>query len=284
MEMKYYITADVHGFYTEFHKALDEAGYFNDSDPHKLIILGDIFDRGQEAVKMQEFILQLMEQDAVILIRGNHEDLFEEMVTIDEGLPVRHHVSNGTYGTALQLTGFDPTMAQIRHWDFAEAARETPYYRQIIPATVDYYETAHYVFVHGWIPSIRERDGGYSYYSDWRETGPEGWRHARWYNGMDAAQSCMEEKTILCGHWHCSYGHSKYEGRGSEFGPDADFSPYYGPGIIALDGCTAHSGKVNVIVIEDDDLRDQAAEDERFREVTQRILEKHKAAFLELAK
>ncbi len=27
--MKYYITADVHGFYTEFHKALDEAGYFN---------------------------------------------------------------------------------------------------------------------------------------------------------------------------------------------------------------------------------------------------------------
>ena len=135
--MKYYVTADVHGFYTEFHKALDEAGYFNDSEPHKLIILGDVFDRGQEAVKMQEFILQLMDQDAVILVRGNHEDLFEEMVTVDEGLPVRHHVSNGTYGTALQLTGFDPTMAQILHWDFAEAARETPYHRQIIPATFD---------------------------------------------------------------------------------------------------------------------------------------------------
>ena len=26
--MKYYITADIPGFYTEFHKALDEAGYF----------------------------------------------------------------------------------------------------------------------------------------------------------------------------------------------------------------------------------------------------------------
>ena len=143
-------------------------------------------------------------------------------------------------------------------------------------------------FENGDRPSIQvifdNPDGGYSYYSDWRETGPEGWRYARWYNGMDAAQSCMEEKTILCGHWHCSYGHSKYEGKGSEFGPDADFSPYYGPGVIALDACTAHSGKVNVIVIEDDDLPDQAAEDERFREVTQRILEKHKAAFLELAK
>ena len=45
--MKYYVTADIHGFYPEFHKALDEAGYFTDPEPHKLIILGDIFDRGQ---------------------------------------------------------------------------------------------------------------------------------------------------------------------------------------------------------------------------------------------
>ena len=44
--MRYFITADVHGFYTEFHKALDEAGYFTDPEPHKLIILGDLFDRG----------------------------------------------------------------------------------------------------------------------------------------------------------------------------------------------------------------------------------------------
>ena len=50
--MKYYITADIHGFYTKFHKALDEAGYFTDPEPHKLIILGDLFDRGQEAVEM----------------------------------------------------------------------------------------------------------------------------------------------------------------------------------------------------------------------------------------
>ena len=117
--MKYYITADIHGFYTEFHKALDEVGYFIDPEPHKLIILGDIFDRGQEAVEMQQFVLELMEKDDVILIRGNHEDLYEEMITIDEGLPVRHHKSNGTYSTALQLTGYDPGLALIRNYDFA---------------------------------------------------------------------------------------------------------------------------------------------------------------------
>ena len=249
--MKYYITADVHGFYTEFHKALDEAGYFTDPEPHKLIILGDLFDRGQEAVEMQRFILSLLEQDAVILVRGNHEDLYEEMITIDKGLPYRHHRSNGTYDTALQLTGFDPGLAIIRNFDFAEAAQNTPYFRQIIPAMVDWYETEHYVFVHGWIPCIQERDGSFSHRSDWREATPEGWRWARWCNGMDAAQACREEKTILCGHWHCSYGHARYENKGSEFGPDADFGPYYGRGVIALDACTALSRKINILTLED---------------------------------
>ena len=61
----------------------------------------------------------------------------------------------------------------------------------------------------------------------------------------------VDGKTVVCGHWHCSYGHSRYEQKCSEFGPDADSTPYRAPGIIALDAYTAHSGKVNVIVLED---------------------------------
>ena len=44
---------------------------------------------------------------------------------------------------------------------------------------------------------------------------------------------------------------STYEKRGSEFGEDADFSPYIAPGIIAIDACTAHTGMVNCVVISD---------------------------------
>lgn len=155
------------------------------------------------------------------------------------------------YDTALQLAGFDPVMASIRHYDFADAAKDTPFYKEIIPATLDYFETEHYVFTHGWIPSIPNRDKSYSYISSWREADREQWNQARWFNGMDAAQTADENKTIVCGHWHTSYGHSKYEHKGTEFGEDADFSPYYGPGIIAIDACTAFSGKVNCLVIED---------------------------------
>ena len=32
--MKYYITADIHGFYIEFHKALGVAGYFTARHSH----------------------------------------------------------------------------------------------------------------------------------------------------------------------------------------------------------------------------------------------------------
>ena len=248
--MRYYVTSDTHGFYTQLMAALQEAGYFEDKLPHKLLILGDLFDRGKEALKMQEFILNQMKNDSVILIKGNHEDLYKELVTIDNGVPYEHHISNGTYDTALQLTGLDAGTALKKCHALTVAGTDTPYFKEIIPAMLNYYETEHYVFTHGWIPCIADRKG-YSPITNWREASEQEWLNSRWYNGMDAAWTETEDKTIVCGHWHTSYGHSRYEGNGSEFDEDADFSPYYGPRVIAVDACTAQSGKVNCIVIED---------------------------------
>ena len=249
-KMRYYVTADVHGYYSLLRDSLRKSGYFDDAEAHKLIILGDLFDRGAEAREMQDFVLQMMEQELVILIKGNHDDLFQDLATKDHGLAYSHHVSNGTYDTALQLTGFSSSAAGRRPYGFADAARRTPFFKQIIPTMLDYYETEHYVFVHGWIPCISE-NGEFSYITDWRNASKDEWTSARWYNGMEASQTCMEEKTILCGHWNASYGHFKFEHNGSEFGPDADFSPFYGNRIIALDACTALSRRVNVVVLED---------------------------------
>ena len=251
--MRWYVTADPHGFYTLLREALERAGYFDDPAPHRLVVLGDLMDRGAEAAEMQDFILRLLEENAVILVRGNHEDLFEQMVTVDGGRALSHHRSNGTFDTGLQLTGVSPDAARRNRGAFAALARRTPYYRTILPAMRDYFETAHYVFVHGWIPCVRE-GGVYAPVDDWRGADCFAWERARWINGMDAARTAPEpEKTVLCGHWHASYGHAVYERKCSEFGPDADFSPYRGPGVIALDACTAYSGQVNVLVLEDEE-------------------------------
>ena len=253
--MKYYVTSDIHGFYTPLRDTLTRAGYFEDTEPHKLVIAGDLFDRGGEALELQDFILGLMERDEVILVRGNHEDLFAELVTTDRGLSYSYHLSNGTYDTANQLTGYSKRKAILNPLEFARAVRETPYYKTILPAMIDYYETQNYIITHGWMPCVSDGLGGLAYIGDWREAAKRSWRQARWLNGMDAVRTVYEDdKTIVCGHWHTSYGHSKYEGKGSEFGEDADFSPYIAPGIIALDACTAHSGIVNCIVFEDGEL------------------------------
>lgn len=248
--MRYYVVSDTHGFYSIMRSALKKAGYFRDTVPHKLVMLGDIMDRGDEAKEMQDFVLDQMQRDQVILVRGNHEDLLVDLATTDRGLPYTHHKLNGTYGTALQLTDYDMHSASTVPYAFAKAIRETPFYREIIPTTRDYYETPHYVFVHGWIPCVVMGNGDtpddFSYLPDWRSAGPEQWARARWYNGMDAAQNAaVGGKTIVCGHWHTAYGHEKYEGK------KHDFSPYYGPGVIAIDACTAYTHRMNCIVLDD---------------------------------
>lgn len=73
--MKYFVTADSHGFFSLMHNTLLEKGFDEDNPNHKLIVCGNLMDRGKEARKMQEYILSLLEKDKAILVRGNHEDL-----------------------------------------------------------------------------------------------------------------------------------------------------------------------------------------------------------------
>ena len=260
--MKYYVVADIHSFYTELIDALTEKGFFDDEEPHKLIICGDLFDRGLEADKLQEFILNLMDKDEIILIRGNHEDLAIELAQnldkwMTSNIVYTHHWSNGTVETILKLANISFAEACNNIEKCKEKILKTPFFDKIIPAMKNYFETNNYIFVHGWIACDALGYGGkantFLYKQNWRDASDIDWNFARWYNGMEAARQGVVEinKTIVCGHWHCSYGHAKIEGLGSEFDKDADFSPYKATGIIAIDACTAHTKKVNCIIVED---------------------------------
>lgn len=262
--MRYYVISDVHGFYTEMIKALKKNGFFDDKEPHKLIVCGDMMDRGAEALKMQKFMLDLLGKDELIFIRGNHEDLFCELLEAIEKAPNsngfylrnNHHWSNGTIFTVVQLCGlkdefegFDDMQA------FVEKIKATPFYSRLIPASVNYYETDNYVFVHGWIPIKTGYDKNdkkiYRKHRSWRNATPKQWDDARWENGIIAASKGMilDDKTIVCGHFRTSYGHKLMSnGRKTR---KLNHSVYRNKGIIALDGTTAVSGVVNCIVIED---------------------------------
>ncbi|MBO5328776.1 MAG: metallophosphoesterase [Clostridia bacterium] len=263
--MRYYTVSDPHGHFSLMKKALKESGYFSDDSQKKLIICGDLFDRGGEAIEMQNFIVDLLSRNEVILIRGNHELLIEKLA---EDLPFytagdyrfNHHFLNGTFSTAFQLTGFKEDGLEVYPKRLALALKNTPLFKKILPACVNYFETDKFVFVHGYIPCFAKKSPlgyyGYKYLPDWRNALQKDWDDAVWYNGMEASRADLynvtePNKTIICGHYKASYGHSTLENKGRESGENADYTPYYGNGIIAIDACTVQSGFVNCIVLED---------------------------------
>jgi len=262
--LKYYVVADVHGYYTELKKALDEVGFFADTEPCKLIVCGDMLDRGNEASKLIELMLRLKKEGRLVYILGNHEDLLVQCLQeiarggvheIASGMSA--HYFNKTWDSLLQIGEMSENEAYKSPDELVRRVMQSPFYKELLPIGVDYYETPNYVFTHGWIPCFAE---GYrplvdcKYNPDWRNADAGNWRCARWFNGMDLAckfKIIEPGKTIVCGHWHTSYGHAYIEERCSEWGENADFSPFRAEGILAIDASTPRSGKVNCVVIED---------------------------------
>lgn len=259
--MKYYVIADVHGYYTQMIQSLKEAGFFDEEKPCKLVLCGDLLDRGAEANEVVDFMLDLLEKDKLIYILGNHEDLLiqclqeiarGDIFEIASGMST--HYSNKTWDTLLQIAKMNSSEACANPDELIRRVMQSPLYTRLLPTCIDYYETENYIFTHGWIPCKRGVYGyGYKYDPDWRNAESSEWRDARWLNGMELAckhHVTEPNKTVICGHWHTSYGHSCIECKCREWGADADFSPFRAEGIWAIDGSVANSGKLNCIVVE----------------------------------
>jgi len=228
--MKYFIVSDVHGFYRPLITALENAGFDKENGDHTFVSLGDLLDRGTDTIAVLDFVNAL---DRKILIKGNHEDLLDDCLYREEfGM---HDYHNGTVQTVCDLCGTNAKNVQ----DIFRIARKNKSWLNYRQQLIDFYEGDDFVFVHGWIPI---------WCNEWRRGM---WNKARWLNGMEHYQTDRaDNKTVFCGHWHTSWGHCHIEHVCSEFGRDANFEPFIDDGIVALDACTAHSGKVNCYVLE----------------------------------
>ena len=74
--MKYFVSSDIHGFFDEWMLALKREHFDINNPEHKIIVCGDLFDRGRRPKQIIDFILS--HKDKIIVIRGNHEDLLEQ--------------------------------------------------------------------------------------------------------------------------------------------------------------------------------------------------------------
>lgn len=272
---KLFCISDVHSFYDEMILALDEKGYDKDNSDHILVSCGDLLDRGSQANECLQFINNLP-QDRKILIRGNHELLMDNIL-YKKGYFDSWDYSNGTVDTIEQLTKITEScdgdnnqyVRQVMIDDMKHNKQWTKYYND----TVMFAEIGKYIFVHGWIPIDYGDSDFYTftpksiYNPNWRDSSYRDWKDATWLNGMEQWSNGIVEpnKTIVCGHWHTSWGHTHLHGIGEEwgggidFGNNEDYSAHFEPfedeGIIALDACTAYSGQVNCYIIEVEDSK-----------------------------
>ena len=254
--IKYFCSSDIHSFYTEWMLALKSKGFDANNPEHKIIVCGDLLDRGDESAECINFMKKLVSEDRAVYIRGNHEDLLmnccKNLGKVHIG---SHHISNGTIKTISHILGISEYDVLCGIWDSKDYVEKVqPVLDFITDNSVDYYEIGDKVFVHGWIPTsiTSEEDLTMCVSKDWREGD---WNSARWENGMEMYNFgiTIPDKTIVCGHWHTSYGHKVLTKKcKTEFGPDACFDELILNGIISLDACTAYTHKVNVIVIDEE--------------------------------
>lgn len=255
--------ADVHGFYDEMMSTLDSNGFDINNNDHIIVHCGDLLDRGSKPLECLQFINSIP-NNRKILIRGNHEDLLEEL--FHRGYWMMHDVHNGTDKTVCDIANMYGPFDREKIYAAIMKCSENKELQQYLDSVVDYAEIGDYIFVHGWIPTTHNNGIPiYKYEIDsWREGN---WEKARWLNGMKKWSQgyTLENKTIVCGHYHTSWGHTFLHNFGVEWDDEyyidssddvrAHFEPFIDKGIIALDQCVAYSGIMNCYKIEiEDDL------------------------------
>jgi len=106
-----YILSDPHGEYELFLKLLNEIG-FGETD--KLIVVGDVLDKGQESVRLLRYVLS---RPNILLVLGNHEYDFLKychavMARLEESFDERTALDKlrayfGAEGAALEWTDLE---------------------------------------------------------------------------------------------------------------------------------------------------------------------------------
>ena len=261
--MKYFVTSDIHGYFYEFKEAIDLAGFDYNNKEHILVVCGDLFDRGNEALEVYKYIKGLP-MNRRILIRGNHDYLFVNLFNKDK--PDFCDKEDGTLDSMAQI-------ANNKELSFEELKKE-----QIIKEVVDfiqgddfcyYKEIGKYIFTHSFIPlgikstcsNLDDPDINNDLYYDpnWRNIKDEfllkkcaydsAWRK---YKAGYFNEEAKNGKVLVCGHTH-GYEFYKNIDKVKFIGKNYDFSIYKKPDLINLDGNVEKSGKINVLVIDNND-------------------------------
>ena len=276
--IKYFCVSDIHSYYQPLLSALVEKGFDIDNPNHKVLICGDAFDRGDDTVRVFEFMERMAKENRLIYILGNHEELLFDCINemLAGKTPGSHHFHNGTVKTICMLCeqnewiAYAPQPPDIRELIKEKTSEIITFIKE---NAVNYFELGNKVFVHSWIPCKIKGDDytwnpvyekPYDWYNapkdslskDEQKLYDSGWSAARWGNPFLMWKNKLypEDKCIVFGHFHTSYGHSRIDMKCKEW-PQVNkkdwqnaFKPWIKDNAIGIDACVAYSGFLNCLV------------------------------------
>ena len=267
---RWYVCADIHGYYDIWMDALEEKGFDIRNEDHYIILLGDLLDRGKQPRECLDFVYNLINENRIICIMGNHEDLMHELLKYK--WPNEHDYHNGTKCTVDDLVDdrFIDLTFQEKCIDLSVNKQWCKYYQECEEHL--FYETDHYIFTHSYVPYNHET---YKPLEDWRDVDnlsarSDWYCEAIWANPFlmweRNGKTYLDGKTLVCGHWNTSWAHKNYHGYDKEYlervetmwidsegivHPTVCNDIFYDEGIIGLDACTVNTKKINILVLEE---------------------------------
>ena len=239
----YYVLSDIHGFYRQLYARFDQLGnlhtVIDNGGEDKLILLGDYIDGGPNSFKTIDMIFCFQEgcPENVIVLRGNHEDMFLDYLDGKDDAWLGADVNLNTSKTFLledqlkkveelsKLSNVNEANSYIRtcikenHKDLISWMRKLPYY----------YETEEQIFVHA---GIDEEAGEY-----WKVGTPD-----YYFVSKYPATTGKFHKDIIAGH----IGTSTISGN-----PNFNDIYYDGKSHYYIDGTVALSGYIPILVYDE---------------------------------
>ena len=286
---KIYTISDIHGHYKETIEALNNSGYNSEDENSVLVVCGDLFDRGTESVEIYRYLKDLTDRNKAIVIRGNHDDFFIDMLngkncyfnflhngldrTIDSFLNQTDSwylfnrtcsnapdIAKKTYGDRVEYILRDTFSVpiEVRFEIYQEYVVEyiKKNYEGLLEWLISlpyYYETNNYIFTHGAI-DCRCKDWRKPEYSKYPYWSP--WQCLTWDDGSFFGKDIINtDKKVIVGHYGTDDIRYKYnlpidEPNSYKILESEDGRKIY------IDTCTVLTKRVNVLVIIDNLLEE----------------------------
>ena len=218
----YYAIGDIHGEAAKLDELVRRirADAMSLKAAHRLVFLGDMIDRGPDSRRVVECAMRLVNQEAAVAIKGNHEELMLHAYDREDSIGLYHWAVNGGDET---IASYESANGASGHWRNAVDREHVKWLRTLPTLWRD--EERGIAFVHGGIDPETFPECG----DDVRM-----WTRSSGFFNADAWPARAELADLLVVHGHT---------------PTRDFEPHVHPRRINVDTGACFGGPLTCAVL-----------------------------------